>query len=685
MARTSTPKRTDGTKKPRKPSLAVPDKGTLVEALREDGRHMTVAEQLAAQALQLDGEGTKVEVIAARRVSEAERAGVAGPLPATGPMREPPFSKLTCTIKGNHEVALGGLTAIVGPNRAGKTSLLLGYELAVRGLLNGRPNPSDLFELSPPGCEVFGATVEGRAGSCRLVVATEPGAGGPQPKRPEHTVDGMVEKLTAEELANAIPTIHLGDLLGTGGSKARSTMLRRWGNLTELTAPAHLGEELGALWDEAAATLAKAHPGNIAEQLAGLPQEFKTAKLAAGRERGKAERAYEELRAKLAVKREPAKAEIEEAKSALERMRLAERTVNLFAARAKFEADKAALIALVEVLPEELPAAPKAPVESRTPSVVISNPNLEKDKVLRNTLKLMLEKCGAAGTCVCGGKFGPEEHAAFEATIAGVEARIAGSAAGTRAETAAAQDGYAAAWATYQAEKQAWDSLSAKFAHWHQEELRLKSVKNALEEGFKAVGIPFDAPAPTENAGNILEQEAHVNVLIALQSEFERLHKAREQVSAFETAGTLAKRLETEAEKLATEKLATAKHAAEDAVSKHLPWGMTAFFEVDTGRWGLVYGAEEPDEAYFIPAAGCSGSEFGSLYIALAVAWSVDMPLRALLIDDDILGRFDPEGVTAFLNKIEAAYHAQEISQALVAWTRPDEVPESWTQLAVGG
>jgi hypothetical protein len=96
----------------------------------------------------------------------------------------------------------------------------------------------------------------------------------------------------------------------------------------------------------------------------------------------------------------------------------------------------------------------------------------------------------------------------------------------------------------------------------------------------------------------------------------------------------------------------------------------------DDCRWGVL-GRDGTPHGRGV----ASGSEWSSLAVALACAWTEGAPLRVLLLDDGDLGRFDPTHLAAFLSAVKGAVEAGRLTQAIVAWSRPNEIPSGWMKI----
>ena len=124
---------------------------------------------------------------------------------------------------------------------------------------------------------------------------------------------------------------------------------------------------------------------------------------------------------------------------------------------------------------------------------------------------------------------------------------------------------------------------------------------------------------------------------------------------------------------------------AEASVNKWMPKGFKAALVLENAdgkpecRWE-VYGTD--GRAH--PRGAASGAEWSALAVAVACAWSEGSPIRILLIDDADLTGFSAENVRNLLEGVSKAVSDGRLTQALVAWSRPEEIPsEGWTVVSL--
>jgi hypothetical protein len=137
----------------------------------------------------------------------------------------------------------------------------------------------------------------------------------------------------------------------------------------------------------------------------------------------------------------------------------------------------------------------------------------------------------------------------------------------------------------------------------------------------------------------------------------------------------IAKELGREAATLLTRLIEHVAGEAETAVNKYMTEGFIAKLHLDDKHceWRVV----GMDDRAHSRGAMC-GAERGMLTLALALAWTEDSPIRLLTLDDDDLHGFSPKNIGLFLTRIKELADDGIITQAFIAWSRPDEIPDGW-------
>jgi len=172
----------------------------------------------------------------------------------------------------------------------------------------------------------------------------------------------------------------------------------------------------------------------------------------------------------------------------------------------------------------------------------------------------------------------------------------------------------------------------------------------------------------------------------------------RAQIASLEQLGELRRRLDSDADRKAQAQVAQAKWRAlqeraaqrlievlaqvraeaESVVNRYMPLGMRASLVLDgtTFSWCV----SDTDGRVRGPGVWC-GSEQGALMVALSIAWTEGVPLRVLLLDDPDLGLLAADAVPQVLTAVREAVESGVLTQAIVALSRPDEVPPGWVHV----
>lgn len=172
------------------------------------------------------------------------------------------FTRLQTNLRGtDQDITLGRRTAIIRPNRSGKTSVLDGVRLALTGKHDIGGHPSDLAELLGPGQNELYATLtasDGTYARWALQRNVEDGTV-KRPKAPAGTYpigDAPLALTTARSV------------LALGKDKFREELLRRFASAALVATPTGLNAQQQQLW---AASLAA-----VSGSLADLPAELRT-------------------------------------------------------------------------------------------------------------------------------------------------------------------------------------------------------------------------------------------------------------------------------------------------------------------------------------------------------------------------------------------------------------------------
>ena len=595
------------------------------------------------------------------------------------------FTRIETNFKGRPtNVLLGRLNAIVGANRTGKTALLT----AIRTACSPAPAAAQaqkFFGLAPKDAdEAFSRLyVDDEIVASFVVVCDNKG----KAKAPKQTFGPSFPAVTAEQSKLLFPTITLRDLLQQGDIKAREAIFRRFGELTgAVPEPFALDDESKCIWDKAVRESSQGKT-DVADVLSAVGEWL----------RSESRRISDEMRAD----EKQIKLLTEQVRAA-PGMEMVEAYRDQLAAAMKFEAHTST-IAEIEQLREGLAALEaKQPVLAQQRTDIAERRSLYTEragKVAEDIRALRAEADqldGALGALQDRiNRIGVFLYAAD----AGDDCALCGEGHITDARRALLKqlaDEREASWRGLDKDKQALvtrirDMEAALALEDHaitraeneqanQEYVlasQIKNAQNSLARLQEVVGEALDYAGPTSEE------------LRALLLPLEQAQYAKQQLTQMETSyrgkrtrSALVKDLSEKSRDLLDTLVQGVRSRAEQAVNRYMPQGFRAHLDLLEGGCSWCVRTSEGDSDRFV----MSGAEKASLMVALALAWSEDLPVRFLMLDDEELGPFhsSPENLSAMLQMVEQAVAAGYVAGAYVAGIRKEEVPAGWNVIERG-
>lgn len=600
-----------------------------------------------------------------------------------------PFDKISSNVKGfKGEIGVTSTVAFVGENETGKTAALDAVRLALTG-----KHPAGLPELIPEKAESLFAIVQGASGSSTFSLAKGKLKG---KKLDPPTRKGKLGDLTDEDLEHVMPTVSIGDMLeGWGAQRTRNAVVTRFVDLPGVPAPEAMSDAQEALWEQALTELTTKDGEEIdfdpTEVLAGIGKWMHSVQLDKSKKKKHLEEQIEslnkevteesagdelipELEAKLkqaqkweaqAKNREDLKA-AEEAFAALktEAESINDRTSKLTEQKEKLDALEAK-IAEVIADTQDIVADQKAE-EAKLAE------KFTRGKVVQSILDAMV-KHNVDRCPVC---FHDSDHDHVvqrakdmaelvaerqeEYEIAQNDLRVTLQGIDEReAEVLRAKQAFANA--TQELENTKTD-LRNRGA---QVKARLDALKNATSD------VEYIGPSSTE-------LEAQIESLHAADAKKRQLQDITTQLAQTTATHEAVTKLKKEAKHLLQETLSQIQSTAESAVNKYMPDGFKAVLDLEGSNceWRAVSRRDGRPHG-----KSASGAQKCALVIALALAWTENSPIRILIVDDKELHGFSKANVQAFLTMVKEHVDAGLLTQAFVAWSRPDEIPADWQKV----
>lgn len=595
--------------------------------------------------------------------------------PASTPPASTPFlAKVESNVKGGVNRDLGACTAIVSErNRAGKTAVLDAIRLALTGQHPIGPHMVDLVGLTADETTPW-ARVTGPSASASLAF--------PKGKRPEHTLDGDLAPY-AQDASRLLPLVAMRDLLTLGTAKAREELFRRFGGSDELPSPVGLDDNQRILWSEALASA----QGDVVERLSQAGSFVRSHK----RTLSAQVKALEEAKAAFQQTAPVTDDVVRNLEARLEAVRQFAGNEALRAAFRQVEERLVSLIGAYEAAPK--PMEPEALQKAlaaldAAASTVEHEANLAKarealvaaqnDSRLYSLIHKLRKRIPTDGCLACGGQV----HGNAQPLIDAAEktARAEAENVRTLSETVEAGEQALSDLIRRRDDEKTRVRLdNERTASQHAALVAaLKAAKGEYERLQALVTSAGGVEAPADNEATLRAELAAARMAkltaakaSGIAAELRDLKTAQQDAKAVESV--LATTLDTLA--------GGVKTAAEDAVNRWMPPGFRATLTLvdaedkPTCRWEVV-GSDGRSH----PRGAASGAEWSALAVAIACAWSEGQKHRFLLLDDADIAGFNGENIRAMLDTVSAAVRDGRLTQAFVAWSRPNEVPtEGWT------
>lgn len=594
------------------------------------------------------------------------------------------FQLVESNIKGGVRAELGPCTAIVSKgNRVGKTSVLDSFRFALTGTHPIGPHASDLAGLTKDG-SLPSASIQGVGTSCS--------ARFPKGKKTvDHHVVGPLADLTDEQRKGLLPLSSARDLLTLGSAKAREELFRRFGDgMDTVPKPRGLDAQQEALFKRAY----DSSSGDVVERLAAAGTWLRSHKRALS-ERLKA---LEEEKERLFGEASEGGAVTDDLIAALETKleqwsaykRGSTLRENLTRSEAELNAavDQLSSYGTVETAEDfnrrMEQAQATSPSRAATEKLLRMRDDLDQaSKRLRLletilTLRKALDGQAQHPCHVCAEPFHGSSYELVEAAeraVAEEKSRLAGQTLAVDQ----AKENYLELerqWAAFFVEeKRKYDEAASGYN-------MAKAKVAALAHSYKlALGAVENAGAlgpPDESEESIRARLDQAKLALAHSDRGEEVSAAIRQLK--DEQGDC-KAVEVVLEHTLTKLLEGVKERAQGTVNAWMPSGFRAelCLESDDGkpecRWEVLGADGQPHRK-----GALSGAEWAALSVAIACAWTEGQPYRYLLLDDADIAGFNAENIANLLHTLAAQVKAGRLTQVLVAWSRPQEIPsEGWT------
>lgn len=590
---------------------------------------------------------------------------------------------LESNIKGGVKLdGLGACTAIVSEkNRAGKTAVLDSVRWALTGA----------HPIGPHYADVCGLTADGSAPWARTNGAIVAQTTFPHGKKTPLHEDG----LTDEQRLHLLPLSSIRDLLALGTAKAREELFRRFGDgaaTTLVPVPMGLSDEQRDLWAKALA----ASSGDVVEKLAAAGEWVRKEKRRLSAEAKSLEEERARIHTALQDEGVATANTIKRVEEELAQIEARKRGSKLLAEKERLHQELTdAIDAFAQIEPPvseaDFHARPqvaerKAQVDAAQMKVKDAEQALAAQSSTLKSAKqvLILRKHLDGGCLVCGTPVPPGKVAALVSDLQESVTFLEGQVAPLLHAVEQAKRAYDAAVraesAANVAEQDAWRK---SVRDYESAAARLK----ALGEAYKQITTACESVGITgiEIVRDEATLRAELDAMRGGVAQYERMQQAQIELRAVSRAQDVAKAVEKAVAEATQELVGKVQAKAEGAVNGWMPDGFRAALRLEDTegkavcRWEIV-GSDGRSH----PKGAASGAEWSALTVALACAWSEDAPVRILLLDDGDIAGFSAANVRSVLTTIQKAVSDGKLTQAFVAWSRPNEIPtEGWTVVSL--
>ena len=603
------------------------------------------------------------------------------------------FQRVRSNVKMREmEVPLGPCTAIVSErNRAGKTAVLDAFRLGLTGKHPVGPHAADLAGLTVDGSYPW---VKLTGGSASTHFRFEGGR-----KTPDLSLSDAFANIPPEKLASLLPMVSVSELLSLGTAKAREEVFRRFGGVAmaaDVKAPVVLTEEQLKLWQQATAYV----QGSALDKLTGAGtwlRSFKSQLSGRIRALEAEQQKLREMQAAAAA----GTATDDLIRTLQAKLNARKKWDATHLVRERLKVSEERLLKLVEefkalppeVSDEELMAQVRQLTES--PEVTTQEMRVAEQEravkaatnavqVFTLTTKLRTMLHGGSACLICerpSGELNVEElEQKAKALLEEHRALLENAKSRLLAETEKLQ--------TLKTELQR-RVIELQSAHSMQRSRRdrlkmdLRVARDALVAGQQmAAEAGATGEPPPETQPELTRQLEALNVAKVEAGRSSQLAaELRELSIEMEDVKTVEKEVSTAIGAL----VGVVAAAANEAVNRWMPPDFKAVLmladeeDKPVCRWEIIGTDGRPH-----PRGAMSGAEWAALTVAIACAWTEGQEYRFLLLDDADIAGFNPTNLRATLTMLAKAVQEGKLTQVLVAWSRPEEIPtQGWSVVSL--
>lgn len=603
-----------------------------------------------------------------------------------------PFTSLCANVKKEFDnIPLRALTCIAGEEASYKSAIGIAIRLALTGEYHPVGKlPSSLLRLAEDPLVGIQTTLQGPDGTAEWRLEVKPNTG--KAMRPQPPVfEGKLSSLTEDEKYCIIPSDSVRDLLSNakGERKLREAILRRFGgDQKSMPEPFALSEYEQGLWDDMVNECKKQLDDDVTADLllASLSEAFRLSS-------GRLSREIKPL-SKSILERRRALAEDGSGSEILDELKEQLQGAQDFEAATTVRAEKEALERRISETQKELEGSES---QLRAELERAKQEEAEYETDLKNAEEL--EELRLADKIAAVSMVSSDEGnaAVFFALAERGETKCpycpyhhpspeylkkTGEDLSTRAERRRKQK--EALDVAYQKAKDATAQARAQLSEKEREVIALDAQLAALRQHIEKEKrtllkslteyIERLKDAPTSYSGQSVEalQERIVRIEQALEAK-RGLEQEGQRLRELEREYDALKKLEKESETLQERVMKHIAKTASEEVSRGMSGGRRASLDPKSCEWAVIGKDGQPHDFDTL----CR-TEQTSLMLGMVRAWTRGAPLRVAIFDDDDMVGLSRKGMQDFFAACKDAVETGDLTQVIVIWNRPDEVPEGW-------
>lgn len=590
------------------------------------------------------------------------------------------FSYLTSNLKKSIKTPLAPLTFICGPNRAYKTAILQSLRLATQHALTVSTKKTPITASSKlikfASDPIQGIQIDLQSSSGFVTFDLPVVEGKPKEIVPRRAT-GALSNLTEESWARLFPMDAVRSMLSLDARKAREAVIREFAADVTVTSPLGLSDVQKRMWN---AALVEAGESDPVSALASISAWARSQKPTKTRQANQKEAALSPAKTQAQI------SGAERLPALREQLVKAEAWEKSASGHAMYDQTRTR-IASLETQESILGAEKDSTLTSLCVMQIQAKANYDKCKqgldTARETLKGFPEKIAYLSLMIasldhrlkikkeicptCSGDFGVSSMTLRLEVLLGQLKKLQEQSFEREQNVLDMEEHEHLARIELERVNKAPDfTTEHKFLETRAALNEQRRILASLESSLKSIPQTYTGLPSAE-----LRQT--IQSLSLVESARNQYETGIVEVRRLHEESAACKVIEMEAQEVMKRVLFQSKTLAEDRVNAFMPRGFRAELHLspDECEWRAI-GADGD-----FHDASSSGSEYGTLIIALAAAIWPDAPMKILDLDDQDLHAFDPDNIMNLWVSIKHAVDSGAFTQAIVVWNRPEEAPSN--------